>query len=147
VPKPCWPPRSICCGPLPDASGALCGKCNEREPGSCKYRGKEGHLAVLPRCGIELTLTDCESLNVSGAGESITYKYTHRGCRTAARQISVNVVNLDYMLQHVEEPARSLFASSCQQWHLSWKGNKSGGGGRGEGEGGGGGGGGGGGAD
>ena len=144
MPKPRWPPRTICCGPTPDALGALCGKCKEPKPGSCKYRGKEGHLAVLPRCGIELTSTDCETLTVTGAGVSIAYKYTHRGCRTAARQISVNVENLDYMLQHVEEPARSLFASSCQQWYLSWKGNKSGGGagaGAGAGAGGGGGGG------
>jgi hypothetical protein len=126
--------------------GALCGKCKEPKPGLCKFRGKEGHLALLPRCGIELTSADCESLNVSagGAGEYITYKYTHLGCLSAARQISVNMVNLDYMLERVEKPARSLFASSCQQWYLSWKGNKSGGGagaGAGAGAGGGGGGG------
>ena len=143
VPKPRWPPSTICCGPLPDASSsALCGACKEPKPGLCRYRGKPGHLAVLPRCGLQLTPTDCESLTVSDSGGSISYKYRHLGCLSAARHISVNVEALDYMLKLVEGPARSLFVSSCQQWHRSWKGNKSGGG-AGAGAGGGGGGGGG----
>ncbi len=117
--------------------GALCGACKEPEPGSCKFRGKYGHLAELPRCGIELLPPDCERLTVCDAGGTIVLKYAHRGCRTAARQISVNVVNRNYMLQHVEEPARSLFNSSVITWHKEWTRNKGVAGGGGGGEGGG----------
>ena len=137
VPKPCWPLGTICCGPLSDASGALCGACTEPKPGKCKYRGKPGHLAELPRCGIKLLPPDCERLTVCDAGGSIVLKYVHRDCLSATPQISVNKANEDYMLQHVGWPARTLFNSSVITWHKEWTRNKSVAGGGGGGEGGG----------
>jgi len=113
--KPVLPLSCICCGTLPDLSGALCGIC---EDGECKQRGEAGHLPPLARCGAVLSEDDCKSLSVfiSGHG-SICYCYRH-SCRKG-KQITVSAVNLVFMLSPLSLVVRSAFLASAQAWFVA----------------------------
>ena len=115
--KPVLPLGCICCGTLPDLSGALCGIC---EDGECKQRGEAGHLPPLARCGAVLSVGDCQSLSVvisGGSGDSIAYKYRH-SCREG-KQITVSAVNLVFMLSPLSLVVRSAFLASAQAWFVA----------------------------
>ena len=112
MPKPEWPVGTICCGPLPDVSGAVCGICTDGEC-TARNRGKVGHLP-LARCGIELSAADRKSLSVFPAGGSISFSFRH-GCRTGA-QITVSAPNLIYMLSRLSDEVREAFLAAAKAW-------------------------------